>query len=318
MSAIGPLGGARHGETSELPGDEAAAPGEAPAAAVSRTPRTAGPGGVYGVDGAKGAVATDPLLMPAEIVAFEKKSMWGMHHLEWHIERRWDSFVADPKNAAFAKKHGWTKAPRQEGDPGNGMDFLAMHRAMIRTLTKQFPQDASYFTGWTTPPIDPKDPKNPAPPGTGPMDPKALKPIDTLTHLDQHLADFPTDDDLGRFIETSLGPAMDPKLGMQGLHNYLHNRFSDPKSKIDLGDPTVNIQNQMFWRLHGWIDQVWTRYRALKGEKETDPAYAKALQDASKMMNGPMHMGGTKGASEGGGATDEVPDRVRKFFETNP
>jgi hypothetical protein len=307
MSSIGPVsrGTPAYDDTGA---DAATGATQAPSAAVSRAPA---------VSGRPAVGAADPLLMPPEIVAFEKKQMWGMHHLEWHLTRRWASFVADPKNAAFAKAHHWTKAPRQEGDPGNGMDFLAMHRAMIRTLEAKFPQDASLFQGWTSPPTNPKDPQNPVPDGT-PMDPAALKAIDTLDHVDQHLADFPTDDDLGRFIETSLGKSFPGALGMQGLHNYLHNRLSDPKSKIDMGDPTVNIENKMFWRLHGWIDAVWTKYRAAKGEKETDPGYAKALGDAEKMMNGPMPMGADgKDLSTAGGA-GEVPTSVRKFLESQP
>jgi hypothetical protein len=259
----------------------------------------------------------DPLAMPQDIVDYVKKQNWGQMHLEWHAERRWDAFTSDPKNAAYAKKMHWKPAARQEGDIGNGMDFLAMHRAMLRILTKKFPQDASYFAGWKTPPTDPRDPQNPVPSGAR-MDPKALKAIDTLNHIEQHMADFPDDDALGRFIETSLGPSMDPKLGMKGLHNYLHNRFSNPQSKIDVGDPTVNLQNQLFWRLHGWIDGIWTRYRAAKGESETDPAYAKALKDATKNMSGPMHMG-SSGTPKGAAETPEPPPAsATKFFETHP
>jgi hypothetical protein len=251
----------------------------------------------------------EPLAMPADLVAFEKKMNWGQHHLEWHIERRWDSFVSDPKNAAYAKKMGWKKAPRQEGDKGNGLDFLAMHRAMIQILTTKFPQDKGLFAGWPSPPTNPKDPNDPVPSGK-PMDPGMLKAIDTLNHLEQHLAQFPTDDDLGRFIQTNLGAALDPSLGSSGVHNYLHNRFSNPKSKIDIGDPTVNIQNQLFWRLHGWIDSRWTQYRALKGEKDTDADYAGAIKDAKMHMS--MNMSGKKGL--GLGKVAPAPASVRHFM----
>src|SRR3954470_4023745 len=112
----------------------------------------------------------EALAMPKEIIDYEKKMGWGQHHIAWHIERRWDSFVSDKANAAYAKKMGWKKASRQEGDKGNGFDFLVMHRAMIEILTRKFPKDAALFKGWSSPPTDPKDPKNPVPRGT-PMAP---------------------------------------------------------------------------------------------------------------------------------------------------
>jgi hypothetical protein len=313
MSIVSVAGGAGASDPSIDTADPA--PAAAPEGAIVRGAPPARAAAIGAAATSRAAV--DPLLMPQEIVDFEKSHMWGMHHLEWHMERRWASFTADPQNAAYAKKMGWKPAPRQEGDPGNGMDFLAMHRAMIQTLEKKFPQDASLFAGWTSPPTDPKDPQNPVPSGL-PMDPKALQAIDTLTHLKDHLAAFPNDDALGRFIETSFGAAFDPSLGMQGIHNYLHNRFDDPKSPIDMGDPTVNIENKMFWRLHGWIDGIWTQYRALEGETASDPAYKKAIADAAKMMNMPMHMGSDKAAGALGTEPPAPPESVRKFLERNP
>src|ERR1041385_5578968 len=104
-------------------------------------------------DRAFGAAKPDPLMMPKEIVDYEKKNMWGQHHLEWHVERQWDRFTADPQNAAYAKKQGWKRAAIQEGEKGNGLQFLAMHRSMINELKTKFPKDAHLFDGWDTPPL---------------------------------------------------------------------------------------------------------------------------------------------------------------------
>ena len=35
------------------------------------------------------------------------------------------------KYVAWAQKQGWTRADIQEGEKGNGLEFLAMHRAMM-------------------------------------------------------------------------------------------------------------------------------------------------------------------------------------------
>jgi len=45
-----------------------------------------------------------------------------------------------------------------------------------------------------------------------------------------------------------------------------------------MGDPSVNIENSQFWRLHGWIDARWTAFRAAKGLSDADPAFQQALQ----------------------------------------
>src|SRR3954454_15892175 len=74
----------------------------------------------------------DPLRLPSAIVTFENQNGWGNHHIEWHTSRRWD--LLDSSSLAWAKRQGWTRATLQEGVAGNGLEFLAMHRVMIRQL----------------------------------------------------------------------------------------------------------------------------------------------------------------------------------------
>ena len=88
----------------------------------------------------------------------------------------------------------------------------------------------------------------------------------------------------------------------------MHNRFSDPKSAIDIGDPSVNLGNKRFWRLHGWIDAVWTKYRAIRKLGEDDPVYKQALIDAQAGM----HDHTMKGL--GGAAGDPMPESLHHLF----
>jgi hypothetical protein len=249
---------------------------------------------------------TDPLAMPSEIRSFLATNNWGNHHLEWHTVRQWDLLGASDQ--AWAKKQGWARADLQEGQKGNGLEFLAMHRVMIRILTQHYPSDASLFKGWSAPPTDPKDKNDPC--SQGAFDPAKLPALDKLAN---HLDDFDSDDDIGLYIETSLRPTeSDPSARSAdksaGLHNYIHNRFSDSKSKIDIGDPSVNLQNKRFWRLHGWIESRWTEFREAKGLSEDDPAYAAAIKKAEDMLTPKK---GMPGAAE----SEPPPDSLRKFFE---
>jgi hypothetical protein len=221
-------------------------------------------------DAADDIIAADPLAMPKPLVTFLRTQSWGSHHLEWHTVRQWDRL--QPSDQAYAKRQGWSRADVMEGAKGNGLEFLAMHRSMIRLLTAKFPEDAALFTGWTQPPTANGDNADPAT-DTDKFDPTKIPAIDKLQN---HLADFKTDDELGLYIETTLRPTMaNPNARAAdkttGLHNYLHYRFQDEKSKINMGDPSVNLQNKRFWRLHGWIESRWTAFRKLKNLSENDP-----------------------------------------------
>lgn len=256
--------------------------------------------------------SADPLLMPKSIVTYVNDHHWGQFHLEWHTERRWD--MLPPASLAYAKKQGWTRSSLQEGASGNGLEFLAMHRMMMQMLIMEYPTTKKYFVGWTTPPTDPHDRRDPLPGGADTeFDANMQMAID---RLDTDLASFKSDDDLGLFIETTLRPtASNPNNRTTdkeaGLHNYVHNRFADPSSKIDVGDPSVNLQNKRFWRLHGWIDQIWTKYREQAGLTDDDPIYDAAMKKA--MADMPETSKGL-----GGPEQDPPPDELTKWFEENP
>ena len=230
--------------------------------------------------------------MPDEIIAWTKSQGWGPHHIRWHVERAWDRL--DAEGLAWAQEQGWKRHPIQEGEETNGLGFLAMHRVMIGILTEQFPAHAGLFTGWSTPPTDPDDPNDPvspnAPPTTaGPFNADMAQAIPRIEGASNS---FDGDDSFGMFVETRWRPfpnqptRRSPDLA-SGIHNYLHGRFSHASEELDMGNPMVNIHNQRFWRLHGWIDRVWSVYRTATGRSDDDPRYKAAMEEARHHM---MHM----------------------------
>jgi hypothetical protein len=42
-------------------------------------------------------------------------------------------------------------------------------------------------------------------------------------------------------------------------------RLADPKSAVNMGDPSLNIKNKQFWGLAGWIDARWAAYQKVAG-----------------------------------------------------
>ena len=249
--------------------------------------------------------------MPQEMIDWMTRLNWGTRHVHWHIVRIWD-LVSGPTRS-WASDQGWSRAPIQEGESGNGLSFLAMHRAMIRALRNNFPQHTNLMAGWAEPPTDPQDADDPLPHGA--ITPFSQNMADAVDRLHNNIDSFPDDDEFGIYIETSLSPTPGNPGNRSvdrstGIHNYLHGRFQDNTSDVDMGDPTVNIFNQRFWRLHGWIDTRWSGYRLAKGFLETDQDYVDALD------SGEQHMGVSSAphALEHAGMNFnlEVPEEVKQ------
>jgi hypothetical protein len=227
-------------------------------------------------------------LMPAEVVTWMHSRDWGMHHVYWHATRQWDLLSQAEQQQLTAAEQ--TRADHQEGEAGNGWEFLVMHRAMIRLLRQQFSNYSQLFAGWPTPPTDPNSGSDPVPDNGEPktFDPNKIQAINTLQ---TSVGRFASDDECGLFTETALrptpgNPSHRSSDKQTGIHNYLHNRFTDSASPVDMGNPQVNIENQRFWRLHGWIDNRWSAFRTAKNLSETESTYVAALAAAEEHMSG--------------------------------
>ena len=85
---------------------------------------------------------------------------------------------------------------------------------------------------------------------------------------------FDGDDAIGVFIETTSRPLPEARSGARqterAIHNYLHGRFTGASEDLDMGNPEVNIHNQRFWRLHGWIQRNWSIYRTVTQRSDVD------------------------------------------------
>ncbi|WP_437900747.1 hypothetical protein [Sorangium sp. So ce124] len=57
------------------------------------------------------------------------------------------------------------------------------------------------------------------------------------------------------------------------IHGGLHSQWAVPGSPYNLVNNDVNVVLVSFWRLHGWIDDMWERYRVAKGIGEDDASY---------------------------------------------
>jgi hypothetical protein len=227
--------------------------------------------------------------MPADVVAFLETNRWGDAHFEFHTTRRWDGLPQSAKER-FTEA-GLERNPTQEGQVGTGIEFLAMHRHMLRHMRAAFPAHAALLAGWTSVPTDPADVENPVPGGAA-FSGQMLTALGRVGDPVQLTARFPDDDAFGLWIQTAVVEANDlnpPRPNADktaGLHNYLHSRWAERDSPINLQNSLVNLQHEYFWRLHGWLDAQWSAYRAAMGlVDESDATYQAAMAAAQAWMH---------------------------------
>ena len=202
-----------------------------------------------------------------------------------------------------------------------------MHRAMLQYLRANF-SGCFDFMGWPSPPQTAADfqkvfptvksadfPKGGS--GTGSFSAtfssdmaQAIKNMSDPNFIKSNFCNQSSPDDAyGLYVETSLrwqspsnpqGSSTDKTIG---FHNYIHNRFSDSKSPVDMGDPSKNLQNEIFWRHHGWIDARWSDVQAQCNE--TSANYVNSLK--TDIATQQRMFGTTKSAS---GSNMAIPSDV--------
>jgi hypothetical protein len=213
------------------------------------------------------------------------------YHLLWHfvrIEEEWNGLEPEQKNDLV--QQGWT-APRFEGRPGAGIDFLYMHRRMIQMVNlwasgqdhhrhhEGAPQADVFVRPWVNIPWDHADPVWPMPI----VDPESVPPEfqDTFRRSKDQAT---TDLYRGRVSEAFenrhwLRAQSLDQLGTQierTIHGWMHMHWStvppaNPNSLDEsndwLGSPFSSHVNRHFWKLHGWIDHRIYAWEDAHGEE---------------------------------------------------
>jgi len=155
---------------------------------------------------------------------------------------------------------------------------------MLRGFKQAFPTHTELFAGFSQFPFAAKD----VPEawrdrfGNG-WSAQIRTTAETLENIEDNLAMFPTEGDLGRFIQCG-GMGQVGGGGGGSVHAAMHFKWSVTGSPHALGDQVVDLGNYMFWKLHGWIDGVWERYRIAKGIAPDDANLKQALLDNCREM----------------------------------
>jgi hypothetical protein len=225
------------------------------------------------------------LVLPKQVLAWMNERIWEKSHDAWHNVRRC-------RGGAFPGISGGTDIsicmhteliPDAQECSGaeDGYQFLVMHRHMMQALRQAFPQHTQLFEGFPKFPYNATDVPAQWQGRFGTGWSSQIKGLaDTLENVEGNLSRFPTEGDLGKYIQCGMSTN-----GASSIHGALHFKWLVNDSPYSLGKQAVNIDNYMFWKLHGWIDKVWERYRVAKGLTPDEAKLKQALMDQCYEMH---------------------------------
>jgi len=218
----------------------------------------------------------DTTLQP-EVIQWMSANSWQAAHVEWHAIRG----CAVPGGLGLSKVNicSFTQLiPKDQNcqTAGDGYQFLVFHRHMIQALKQLWPKHTEQFTGFAKFPTTAAD----VPPQWRSTwkdwDANVLAAGKIGDEIDkpENMARFPDEGVLGFWLQCNVGQKLaKPANNMPfvGLHFVLHAKWARPGNTTHgVNNTDSNIDNYMFWKLHGWIDNVWEKYRRAKGLQQTD------------------------------------------------
>lgn len=228
--------------------------------------------------------------LPSNVKAMTASSKMRWRHRYWHLVKN-ERFINNPSAADLVKALadiGWTA--RLTGEPGSGIDFLAMHRKMIGHVNHMLmsANDPNWpkVEGWSEIPKDDDDEDWPEPsiPGLDAPDSWPPEIAPTLNAISaarsaarkQRMFALETrfrDPDYLQRPETTLD-ALGHDVEIT-VHNWMHMRYAamppadgetEDVSNDWLGAPFSSHVNPYFWKLHGWIDDCIGYWERARGE----------------------------------------------------
>ena len=242
------------------------------------------------------------VLMPQPVLDWINERGMNEAHDAWHATRRWDQTCnvsnAPAESCSFGRSlisRNLFRAEYQQGASGAGLAFLHMHRHMLHEFRSAFPLHVELFSSWTHVPRSTDDPENTMPFKEISWTEDNLIGFDILENIEQHLDMFPTEDDLGNFMEsrfrwTPEDPTLSTGVAGSAIHGAVHREYAVRGSPANMGAPATSLPNFTFWKLHGFIDDVWQRYRVAKQLTE-DEEYRRIQRWECRLMYylSPMH-----------------------------
>ena len=241
----------------------------------------------------KGAI---DLVLPKGVLDWMGARVWEVSHDAWHNIRRCKGSTIPGASRAVCQHTELVPASQECSGPDDGYQFLVMHRHMIIALKQAFPEHKELFEGFPHFPFQASEVPEEWRDRWGSGWSQSVRNTATvLEDIENRLSQFPSEGSLGQYIQCGgMG-------SLTNIHGALHFKWVVNESPYSLGKQTVNIDNYMFWKLHGWIDGIWERYRVAKGIAPDDTK----LRDTLVQQCHEMH---ALGVAVGPKVVDPDPD----------
>ncbi|HET9957335.1 MAG TPA: hypothetical protein VFQ61_22710 [Polyangiaceae bacterium] len=232
----------------------------------------------------------DTTLQP-EVISWMEKNRWQEAHVEWHAIRG----CSVPGGGGLSKVNICSYkqlVPKDQNcqTEGDGYQFLMFHRHMMIALKQLWPKHTEQFEGFKKFPTSAED----VPPQwrsqwkNWDADVLAAGKLGDEIDKPENLAKFPSEGALGFWLQCNVGQklASVPNMPFVGLHFVLHAKWARPgNTRHGVNNTDSNIDNYMFYKLHGWIDNVWEKYRRAKGLTQEDAKYKADLLAQCREMD---------------------------------
>ena len=222
------------------------------------------------------------LTVQPEAIKWMQDNAWQEAHFQWHNIRRCNGGGSMTRNGLNPCKYTDMIPQDQEcKSDGDGYQFLTMHRHMIQSLKQLWPKHTEQFNSFAKFPQSAEDVPEQWRASWSSFSSTALANAKILEEIEkpENLMRFSSEGALGRWIQC-FAPTY------SGIHGDLHFKWvRTNNSDHGLGNQFTNIDNYMFWKMHGWIDMVWEKYRVAKGMKPDDPELKAAVLAQCREMD---------------------------------
>ena len=223
------------------------------------------------------AAIVDTTVQP-EVLAWMHANYWEGAHVEWHAIRTCNlPGGAIGSNVNICQYTNLIPKDQNCQTGGDGYQFLLFHRHMLQSLKQLWPKHAADFDGFPAFPQSASDLPQEWQAAWMPFTGTDLAVGKMLDQIDkpENLAMFPDEGTLGFYLQCQAGIMMKGfSKQSDGIHFSLHAKWVRMGNTTHgVGNTQANVDNYMFWKLHGWIDNVWEKYRVAKGQSQSDQKY---------------------------------------------
>jgi len=223
------------------------------------------------------------LTVQPEVLTWMRSHNWQAAHVEWHAIRTCN-LPGGARGSMVNICQFTSMIPTDQNcqTTGDGYQFMLFHRHMLEALRQLWPKHSEQFTGFPKFPQSASDVPAQWRSAWKPFNATDLANAKIMDEIEKpdNLAMFPDEGALGFWLQCNMGTTIKGfSQKSSGLHGDLHAHWvRQGNTEHGVGNTQANIDNYMFWKLHGWMDTVWEKYRVAKGQKRTDAKYVADMQ----------------------------------------